>query len=371
MLDAGRGGGRGSIAPDVDEELVKRAHDGDDAKPGARTWPRARRSIARPARRLGDRQRSAWSVDGRRSPSRANRDEAARHLRAFSGQAHAAVERGRAWRDGGQVEWSHVETRARSTVRPLSRSLHRRLSRRRMAGSRLLRRRVPDGGPRRDLVRPGRGQPLHHPWECRCCRCSARLRAARIGAVMTSAPYAEVIGDPIDHSLLAGDSSISGSKRSASTRDYRSPPGHPRRTCRPISPSAAPIPTGAARNVTMPLKLDARRAGRRSHRSRGRRGRGQSPDPSRRQVVRRQHRCRRDRDAARPGCNEPRRRMGSVTLLGNGGAARAALVALKLARIDRRPDSGARPGRGDQARGRIRARRRAAPVHRLRSTATG
>ena len=67
-----------------------------------------------------------------------------------------------------------------------------------------------------------------------------------------------------------------------------------------------------------------------------------------------------DRDCARPGAA-----LGSVTLLGNGGAARAALVALKLLGIDAGPDPGARHGRGDEAGGRVRARRwRRAPFDR-------
>ena len=54
------------------------------------------------------------------------------------------------------------------------------------------------------------------------------------------------------------------------------------------------------------------------------------------------------------------RRLGSVTLFGSGGAARAALVALKLLGHRPGPHPGARHGRGDQAGGRVRARARAA-----------
>src|SRR5262245_654289 len=68
-----------------------------------------------------------------------------------------------------------------------------------MARGRLLRRRVPDGGPRRDPVRPGRGKSFHD---------SRHAAAAAVGGApdaradrgMTK-PYAEVIGDPVDHSL--------------------------------------------------------------------------------------------------------------------------------------------------------------------------
>jgi septum formation protein len=61
---------------------------------------------------------STVSVNGRRYSKPADRDEAAAHLRAFSGQTmllSSAVALARE----GQVDWSHAET-ARLTVRPLS-----------------------------------------------------------------------------------------------------------------------------------------------------------------------------------------------------------------------------------------------------------
>src|SRR5690349_15460746 len=68
-----------------------------------------------------------------------------------------------------------------------------------MARGRLLRRRFPDGGTRRDLVRERRGKPFHHPRHA-VAAVARRTADAWAGPGMTIA-YAEVIGDPIDHSL--------------------------------------------------------------------------------------------------------------------------------------------------------------------------
>src|SRR5437868_12467099 len=68
-----------------------------------------------------------------------------------------------------------------------------------MARGRLLRRRVPARGARCQFVRADRGQPLHHSWPAAV---AVARRASRpwVDAVMTAMPFAEVIGDPIEHS---------------------------------------------------------------------------------------------------------------------------------------------------------------------------
>src|SRR5687767_6566726 len=69
-----------------------------------------------------------------------------------------------------------------------------------MAGRRILRRRVPDGGARRESVQQGRGESFHHPRNAPPALAGC-APPARIDAIMTSRPYAEVIGDPIEQSL--------------------------------------------------------------------------------------------------------------------------------------------------------------------------
>ena len=63
--------------------------------------------------------------------------------------------------------------------------------------------------------------------------------------------------------------------------------------------------------------------------------------------------------------------MGSVTVLGTGGAARAVLVALRFCKIATGDHRGARHGRGAQAQRRVRSRRGAAPVRRADRRPTG
>lgn len=104
--------------PDFDEDSVKRVHDGD-GKNLARSL--AEGKAASVGAGPGDwviGSDSTVSVDGLRYSKPRNRDEAATHLRAFSGRTmllSSAV----ALAHRGQIEWSHAET-ARLAVRPLS-----------------------------------------------------------------------------------------------------------------------------------------------------------------------------------------------------------------------------------------------------------
>jgi septum formation protein len=104
-------------SPDFDEDLVKRAHDGD-SETLARSL--AEGKAASVGTGPGDwviGSDSTVSVDGARYSKPRDRDEAAEHLRAFSGRTmllSSAV----ALAGEGRVDWSHAET-ARLMVRPL------------------------------------------------------------------------------------------------------------------------------------------------------------------------------------------------------------------------------------------------------------
>ena len=178
---------------------------------------------------------SVVSVGGRLFDKPVSREDAAEHLRAFSGQPMQLVS-AVALARGGAIDWSHCES-ATLHVRDLSEDFHRRLSAARMAGGVLLRRGVPDGGTRRAIVRPHRGRPFHHP---RHAAAAFARRAAgprdhsvvierdypplvpQDGRLSTEQsqgqgwqnkqlfyghppgerPYIELIGDPVEHPLL-------------------------------------------------------------------------------------------------------------------------------------------------------------------------
>src|SRR5688572_630632 len=70
-----------------------------------------------------------------------------------------------------------------------------------MARGRRLRRRIPHGRARRTIVRSGRRQPFHHPRNAADSAPDCLAREAVAGVMTATRPYAEVIGDPIDHSL--------------------------------------------------------------------------------------------------------------------------------------------------------------------------
>ena len=106
------------VPPDFDEALAKQGH-GSDGESLARQL--AEGKAASVAVGPGDwviGSDSTVSVDGTRYSKPRDRDQAAAHLRAFSGRTmllSSAV----ALAQAGRVDWSHAET-ALLTVRPLS-----------------------------------------------------------------------------------------------------------------------------------------------------------------------------------------------------------------------------------------------------------
>ena len=106
------------LAPDCDEEAVKRGDDGDlEALVGKLAAHKAISLAADP----GDwviGSDSGVEVDGMRYSKPCNRDEAAAHLRAFSGQTMQLASAVALARDGA-IDWCHAET-VRLDVRPLS-----------------------------------------------------------------------------------------------------------------------------------------------------------------------------------------------------------------------------------------------------------
>ena len=105
-------------APDFDEAGVKIGHHGNDEMLGLQLAEGKAASIIAGAGDWVIGSDSTISVDGTRYSKPRDRNEAAAHLRAFSGRSmllSSAV----ALAKEGQVDWSHAET-ARLTVRPLS-----------------------------------------------------------------------------------------------------------------------------------------------------------------------------------------------------------------------------------------------------------
>ncbi len=92
----------------VDESAVKDAHGGDDAALAlALAEAKALETLARQPESWTIGGDSLVSVDGRRFDKPAGRDDAAAHLRLFSGQSMrltSAV----ALANGGRIDWSHV-----------------------------------------------------------------------------------------------------------------------------------------------------------------------------------------------------------------------------------------------------------------------
>lgn len=105
-------------APDCDEDSVKRSHDGDlEALVGILAALKATSLAAGP----GDwviGSDSAVEVEGVHYSKPRDRDEAAAHLKAFSGRTMLLSSAVALARDG-VVDWCHTET-ARLDVRPLS-----------------------------------------------------------------------------------------------------------------------------------------------------------------------------------------------------------------------------------------------------------
>ncbi len=106
-----------AVAPGVDEEAVSRAHDGDAASLALRLAEAKALSIGRPGDFIIGSD-STLCVDGRLYAKPRDRNDAARHLAAFSGQRMILTSAVALARHGA-VEWSHVD-HATLQVRELS-----------------------------------------------------------------------------------------------------------------------------------------------------------------------------------------------------------------------------------------------------------
>jgi septum formation protein len=118
MLDAA-GVHYETARPDVDEDRIKQGFRGDDEKlAGALA---AAKALSASAHRPGDwviGSDSLVSVDGKRFDKPDGREQAAAHLRAFSGREMVLTSAVALARDGA-MDWHHAE-QARLSVRPLS-----------------------------------------------------------------------------------------------------------------------------------------------------------------------------------------------------------------------------------------------------------
>jgi septum formation protein len=112
------GVGFAARSPAFDEDSVKQRHGGDDQML-ARTLAEGKAlSIDVPAHGWTIGSDSVVSTDGKRYSKPRDRDEAAAHLRAFSGRTMLLSSAVALARDG-RIDWSHAET-ARLDVRPLT-----------------------------------------------------------------------------------------------------------------------------------------------------------------------------------------------------------------------------------------------------------
>jgi len=107
-------------APDFDERSVKEAHVGDGESLARKLAEGKALSVGAGAGDWAIGSDSVVAVNGTRYSKPADREQAAAHLRAFSGQT-LLLSSGVALADGGRLDWSHSET-ARLHVRPLSES---------------------------------------------------------------------------------------------------------------------------------------------------------------------------------------------------------------------------------------------------------
>ena len=106
------------LAPDFDEDLVKERHQGTSEKLASRLAEGKAMSLNAGPDVWVIGSDSIISVDGVRYSKPRDRDEAAAHLRGFSGRTmflSSAVALAR----NGRIDWRHAET-ARLEVRPLS-----------------------------------------------------------------------------------------------------------------------------------------------------------------------------------------------------------------------------------------------------------
>ena len=105
-------------APSLDEEAIKRAHEGDAPSLAQRLAETKSLSVSADRESWVIGSDSIVRLDGRVYSKPRDRAEAAEHLAAFSGRTmtlSSAVALAR----GGEIDWSHAET-ARLEVRPLS-----------------------------------------------------------------------------------------------------------------------------------------------------------------------------------------------------------------------------------------------------------
>ncbi len=104
--------------PQVDEEAIKRGHDGDAESLAAALAQAKALSVEAQADEWVIGSDSLVRVDGQFYSKPRDRDEAAAHLAAFSGRTMLLTSAAALVR-GGRVDWTHAET-ARLDVRALS-----------------------------------------------------------------------------------------------------------------------------------------------------------------------------------------------------------------------------------------------------------
>jgi septum formation protein len=105
-------------SPDFDEDLVKQGHAGDRETLVRQLAEGKAASVAAGPADWVIGSDSSVNVDGTRYSKPQDREEAAAHLRSFSGRT-MLLSSGAALANDGRIDWSHAET-ARLSVRPLS-----------------------------------------------------------------------------------------------------------------------------------------------------------------------------------------------------------------------------------------------------------
>jgi septum formation protein len=105
-------------SPDFDEQLVKERHAGDSESLARRLAEGKALSVGAAGENWLIGSDSVVELNGVRYSKPRDRDEAARHLAAFSGQT-MTLSSAAALAHRGRIDWSHAES-ARLDVRPLS-----------------------------------------------------------------------------------------------------------------------------------------------------------------------------------------------------------------------------------------------------------
>jgi septum formation protein len=106
------------LSPDFDEQLVKERHAGDSESLARRLAEGKALSVGAAGENWLIGSDSIVELNGVRYSKPRDRDEAARHLAAFSGQT-MTLSSAAALAHRGRIDWSHAES-ARLDVRPLS-----------------------------------------------------------------------------------------------------------------------------------------------------------------------------------------------------------------------------------------------------------